>query len=420
MSYILKNIAFEDVIYNSSATNTTTLQSGTLVGVNNGKIENCSLTNAVCSFVVSKTITKGEFGYCMGGVVGVNNGEINGVTVENAITGNFTAHNNDNGRYSSSAVYTYYLLGGVVGKNNGKINSLTVISHISSWSKTIGGKGYYNACYAGGFSQIGGFAGANYGIIEDCGLNYKIDATDSGNNEYGKAKYYIGGFTRLNGAGGQINRCYAKGVINENGQKTNEIYIGGFVQNNSEMIKDCYAKCEINSVSAGSVVGGFASISSKTISSSYSVAKITVGNATTVGGFIAENNTNNTVNASVVKAEIRYVSATNIGLFAGITQSGSWYEKSYFSADSKLIRSEEEVTHEETNAGISVIENENLFSTNLLVKQLCWDTTIWVVDGINYPKFIYEPEEEVSTPGEFESEEEEFFETTESEELTQE
>ena len=224
------------------------------------------------------------------------------------------------------------------------------------------------------------------------------EVTDSGNNDYGRARTHLGGFARLNGASGEINRCYAKGVINENGQLSEDVHIGGFVQNNSEMIKDCYAKCEINSVTANSVVGGFASLSSKTISSCYAVAKITIGKATAVGGFIAGNQTNNTINASVVKAEIKYTSATNAGPFAGLTQSGSWFEKSHYSADCKLICGEEEVIYEGVFEGLSKVESEKLFSTELLVDSLRWDTTIWVIDGENAPRFIYEPKEEPTIP----------------------
>jgi len=381
---VLKNINFKSVVVNASTTGTS-FNAGALVGVNNGTVENCTMSDVVITYQVNRQ--QGEtatYSYYMGGLVGFNNKEVKGCTVDCSM--------NVNARIVCEAGWTYnnrnltglIRVASAIGGNKGMVTDCFATAEIESYSNAWGNEdnGDHNGIV---YSQIGGFVSRNEGgTVKDCGANYSVKTTYS-LGRYGYAYCYVGGFTQSNS--GEINGCFAKGVINEQGGATTAL-LAGFVQESTTIIKDCYAESEINCATANSSIGGFAYASSKNISSSYAISKITVDKAVTIGGFIAENQANSTINACFASADITYTtSVTNLGAFAGKTASNSYYEKCHYNSDCKIMQGETEVEYEETNENISALSSAELYSAATIFDSLWWNKDIWVVDGVNPPKF---------------------------------
>ncbi len=383
---VLKNINFANIVVNASTTSSS-FNAGALVGVNNGTVENCAMSDVVITYTVNRT-DKGNksYSFFMGGLIGTNNAKIENCTINCGINVNVVTESTDSNGTWEATYKAYPYIGGMFGKNasNGTIKNCQADVTIDSSFNVKGGASNSFIANAQILPRIGGFVANNEGLIRDCNTNYEIKTTSSVGR---RSRIYvrIGGFVSINNNG--INSCSAKGIINEQGGAS-EVTLGGFVYQNKELIKDCYAESEINCTTANSFIGGFAQISSKNISTSYAVSKITVDKAVTVGGFIAENQANSTINACFASTDITYTtSVTNLGAFAGTTASGSYYEKCYYNSDCKIMQGETEVEYEETNVNIFALSGAELYTEAVIFDTLWWNKDIWVVDGVNPPKF---------------------------------
>lgn len=386
---VLKNINFTNMVVNASTTSSS-FNAGALVGVNNGTVENCTMSDVVITYTVNRTAegNADNRDYYFAGMIGVNNGEIIDCNLSAALNINTSVHcTHDSGSLSREVTIVVYI-GGLIGKNENVVrgSSANVIID-GSYAASGAQSRYFDGVYGVGILglRIGGFTGWNRGVIEDCKVNAVNEVVHSVKNARAFMYSYIGGFVSVNN--NEINRCSAKGIVNEQGGATTA-RLGGFVSENTAIIKDCYAESEINCAAANSSIGGFAYSSSKNISSSYAISKITVDKAVSVGGFIAENQANSTINACFASTDITYTtSVTNLGAFAGITASNSYYEKCHYNSDCKIMQGETEVEYEETNANVSALSGAELYSAATIFDSLWWNKDIWVVDGVNPPKF---------------------------------
>ena len=384
---VLKNINFKSVVVNASTTGTS-FNAGALVGLNNGTVENCTMSDVVITYKVNSA-AKGNaaaYTFVMGGLIGQNNGVVKGCTVDCDINASVKEQISPVNK-SNITHYSYAYIAGVLGENTstGVIKNCAGNITIDSMFSAKGGwsvRQWFN--YSSVEPRMGGFIAWNKGLIEDSSISYATkDSYSVG--DYAAIKINLGGFVSVNN--NEINRCSAKGIVNEQGGATTA-RLGGFVSENTAIIKDCYAESEINCVSSNSSIGGFAYASSKNISSSYAISKITVDKAVSVGGFIAENQANSTINACFASTDITYTtSVTNLGAFAGKTASNSYYEKCHYNSDCKIMQGETEVEYEETNENISALSSAELYSAATIFDSLWWNKDIWVVDGVNPPKF---------------------------------
>lgn len=386
---VLKNINFTNMVVNASTTSSS-FKAGALVGVNNGTVENCTMSDVVITYTVNRTAEGNaeNTDYYFAGMIGVNNGEIIDCNLSAALNINTSVHCTHGSGAGSRKVTIVVYIGGLIGKNENVVRrssaNVTIDgSYAASGTQSSHFEGVYGVGILG--LRIGGFTGLNLGVIEDCKVNAVNEVVHSVKNARASMYSYIGGFVQTNSGSGAINRCFAKTTINEQGN-TNRLWLGGFVSENTAIIKDCYAESEINCTTANSSIGGFAYVSSKNISSSYAISKITVDKAAAVGGFIAANASGNTVNACIASADITYTtSVTNLGAFAGTTASDSYYEKCYYNSDCKIMQGETEVEYEETNENISALSSAELYSAATIFDTLWWNKDIWVVDGVNAP-----------------------------------
>ncbi len=164
---------------------------GSLVGSNQGVIEDSSVTGSV-------------FGYeRVGGLVGYNNGEISGSSVSSTVTGTLAA-------------------GGLVGLNAGSINNSYATGSVFGTGDGIGGlvgfqginssiRDSYATGSVSGREQVGGLVGGSQGDIN----NSYATGSVSGDN-------FVGGLA--GGSQGDINNSYATGSVFGTGES-----VGGLV-----------------------------------------------------------------------------------------------------------------------------------------------------------------------------------------------
>lgn len=385
---VLKNLVFEDVVFNSSVGNFSGNRVGVLAGINNGRIEKCEVVNVVSAYKMSLSATSGTYSYYYGGLVGVNNGVVSEVHANIDLNVNASTHCGTTGKWETSCT-AYVYIGGIAGSNLGTIEKTTVNGSVDYYATASGETSYSLYGYGNTVIAAGGFVGRNAGSITDCGANQSIVATDSVKS-YGSVKHWVGGFAYNNIEEGSIEHCYAKTEIVANGCSSTEVAIGGFVENNSALVKDCYADSSIETNNKNAQVAGFAQVSSKTISTSYAIGTITVQTVKSIGGFVMKNAQNNTINGCFSAMNISYENVTNFGVFATITEDGSYYEKCHFNADCRVMHGlvEEEIV--ETNNNISALSEERLYSTETLYDSLRWGKDVWNVDGENPPTLFWE------------------------------
>lgn len=385
---IIKNIVFEDIVLNETYGGHT-LWSGTIVGLNNGVVENCTLENYVASYKASRASAGGSAAYVIGGFVGLNYGTVKDCSISGELHVNHIGHG-----YHASAWHYYYSsrssVGGMLGVNEGgSVIGCYANVKIETYSKFTGENYSSLIGHSNGYTDIGGFVAHNTGLIDECGVDYSI-ATTGTMDGYSTFTLCIGGFIRINSEGGQIAKSFSRGTITENCTSATEKHIGGFVQNNQEMIKDCYSQAEITTCKTAACIGGFVGNSCKTITSCYSVAKINVATVNNIGGFLGYAATNSTINACVSSAEIYYASASCINVFAGKTESGGWYEKSLYDLASVIMQGEIAIEYAESSSGILGKETNELFSEETLFDELFWNVKIWNLDGENAPTLKWE------------------------------
>ncbi|MDE5853309.1 MAG: hypothetical protein K2G97_04615, partial [Oscillospiraceae bacterium] len=302
--------------------------SGDFVGINSGKIENCSSNgnleiNGYASDVeVCEIVRCFTFAGALVGTVGMLYLLLNG---KEANTGGFCGNNSgeinfcdsDSDIKASSKIATFKIkCGGFVGDNSGKINSC-ISRGSAAGQEYVGGFCGSNTgdilscksrCYAKASTKIntnicGGFVGENRGKIKDSMSNRNVTGEE-----------YVGGFVGVNKS--EISDCNTCGKATAK-TKIHTALAGGFVGENSGKVNSCIST---GNVEGQEYVGGFCGDNKGEISKSNSEGNAkaeTVSNTNRCGGFIGEN-------GGIVKDSNAKGSATGeeyVGGFAGVNKN---------------------------------------------------------------------------------------------------
>ncbi|MBE5737753.1 MAG: hypothetical protein E7348_05070 [Clostridiales bacterium] len=392
----IKNLTIEN--YSFVANNSASYVAGALVGTNNGTIENCHIINLVSSYKMEKS-EQGNVTYksYLGGMVGKNNSSA--IIKNSSIKGNADISQYltcaDSSAYDSTAkAYAYFHFGGVVGQNEGKMQgvlaNLTLIGYVKAQGKIN------FDCYAYAYLQVGGLVSNNLGEITKCGFSGSITSQSTIGNKDGYTYLYLGGVARGNFDGGKITETFAKGSITETAGTLSDLGIGGFMQNNSGEVKDCYSDMTIktNTASAGGSIGGFVSVNCKTISTSYAKGSINATTKCIVGGFIATNAPNGNSNFSLCSVDIITTTSANLGVFVGQIKDGSTILVSQYDSEKSVVLNGASYTSAQVSS-VTGLTNAELISTANLKDTLYWNTDgeIWVIDGENLPSLAWEKAE---------------------------
>ena len=234
------------------------------------------------------------------------------------------------GQADQSTIKNCYVDGSVTGDRFvgglvGDIKTYTIISNsyaicTVSGNEDIGGLigtnyGTIQTSYSGGIvydtkNQVGGFVGCNYDCILDCYATGVV--TGKGN--------HIGGFAGANKEG-NINYCYATGIITVTG--SNSHGIGGLAGRYFGSTTCCHATGDIAVIGKASSIGGligYFSSSNGSITSSYAAGNIFTGTDNfDIGGLIGQDAYSND-NISNCYATGNIVAGTanyNVGGLAG-------------------------------------------------------------------------------------------------------
>lgn len=375
----IQNLTLADFAFIISTVDTKApFYAGALVGTNDGVVENCHITDATLNYSFYCITTLG-YSYA-GGAVGNNNGSISNITVSSKINATVT---HDLREVGAAYLYT----GGVVGVNHGEMENITVNMEFEGELLSV----WY------GYPKlwVGGVVSQNFGIIRNGGGNVSIICEEKVPTHAGmrrRGTISCGGFLCENT--GVMLQCSITGSIMVVGESY-DANIGGFVAFNraSAEIKDCSVIIDITSglihpeTNNYSSVGGFVATNAGVVTSSYASTNI-VGQMTgSIGGFVGRNESGATVSKSFANSNIIY-EGTPVGAacFVGFADNGGIISKNYYSAESKIIQGETDVTTGDPNA--TAADLATLQSRALLVDTLGWNTEVWeIVDG-QYPTLL--------------------------------
>ena len=394
----IKNLTLSDFVFSVSVRESQqTFIAGPLVGSNSGTIENCHIKDAVLNYDFYKSASSGTYDSYAGGLVGSNSGNIYNSSVKAEIDGVAEVYVQCPEAYSNRT-YSVFLrlnIGGIAGNNYGEIgetrSSVSVsISNkatgISSW--TFGG--YTGTPYPYPISWVGGAVAVNSGKIEKCQsdttLTCAATETLSGSGDV-RPEIVAGGFVAKND--GAISECYATGSF-VTSTLFYQTFVGGFVAENNNQVKNCYTDAEINVSTTNSkddAIGGFVFKNNGTIASCYTTATITSAAKCPIGGFVGRNLSGGIISKSFAACDITYTGApVAVGLFAGVADGGGTLFKNYYTAESKIMQGETDVTTADANA--TAIETATLQNAEFFFEDFGWNPEVWEIIEGKYPMLV--------------------------------
>ena len=372
----IKNVTLTDFVFTvSNSTTNVTYYAGALVGNNEGVVDNCHVTDSTISCTALRVSKNGDISYS-GGIIGVNYGTVS----NSSVTADLSVHLMN----SVNAFILRFYQGGAVGKNEGKIENVTVDVNI------LGTSSYSNNWTV---MAIGGVASYNLGTIQCSSGNADIVCEWSELNKLISADILCGGFVFRNE--GTISQCDISGSIQVKG-RSQGLVVGGFVSENwhSAEITDCSSMVDIetspyytNGNKSVQAIGGFAGMNYSVITASYSSSNIITQMTGSIGGFVGRNENGATVSKSFASSNIIY-EGTPVGVacFVGFADNGGIISKNYYSAESKIMQGETDVTAEDPNA--TAADPATLQSYAFLVDTLGWKPEVWeIIDG-QYPTLV--------------------------------
>ncbi len=240
---------------------------GSLVGSNEGVIEDCSATGSV--------VGSGDHSRT-GGLVGYSDGDISNSSATGSVSGV--------GEYSS--------IGGLAGYNYGSISNSSATGSVvgsGNYSRTGGLAGYNygsisnssatgSVVGSGDDSRTGGLAGYNYGDISNSSATGSVSGTGNDSRTGGLVGYNYG----------DISNSYATGSVSGAG---NDSRTGGLVGYSNGDISNSYATGSVSGTGYGSSIGGLVGYSDGDISNSYATGSVSgTGNDSRTGGLVGYSN----------------------------------------------------------------------------------------------------------------------------------
>ena len=169
--------------------------------------------------------------------------------------------------------------------------------------------------------------------------------------------------------------------------------MGGFVGVNKTEITNSHATTSIETKGAksdtatDSSIGGFVAFNKGTITFSYATYDIDTQILTSIGGFVGRNEKSATVMKCIADGDITYTGEPlGVASFIGVKDDGSTLFKNYYSAESKILQGETDVTAADSQATSQ--DRATMQNYAFLVDTLGWNTEVWeIVDG-QYPTLV--------------------------------
>ena len=377
----IKNLTLMSYSFVANYTNGSYV-AGALVATNKGTIENCRLDDINIFFDATGSGTS-----YLGAIVGVNE---KGGVIKNCWT-NAKVEINNHAKNATNTVY----VGGIVGQNAGLVQDVFVETVLTA---EVSSNGYYNYSYdnrySAGYLRMGGIVGQNSGVLTKSHFESKMTAVAYKFGGYNDTYIDMGGLVQSNEKTGQINECYCKGSIIEQAGSYAELSIGGFVEYNAGVIRDCYSDMDITTAttSVSGRIGGFVAENVVPITTCYSTGSITSGFTGYIGGFIAQNGYGSTVNLCFASVDITATQASKLGAFVGQIDDGSMILICRYNNEAIILKNGEAYTSPEVAQVVGLTAAE-LYSSKNILNTLYWniDYNVWVVSGEKAPTLYWEP-----------------------------
>jgi hypothetical protein len=265
-----------------------------------------------------------------------------------------------------------------------------------------------------GYGYVGGVAGANYGMIQDC---YTTGSVTGDGNDLGDMGGIIGGntggvagynkgtiqncyttgsvssYSRVGGVvgyndGGTIQNCYATGNVDSSkrgGGFSNTGMVGGVVGINSGTVQNCYAT---GSISGGNSAGGVVGTNSGTVQNCYATGNVSGDYG--VGGVVGYNGSNSSIrncialNTRVVSS---FINISYIGRVVGyFYNSSSIHNNNYARNTGMTLRYDNTTTYTPTSnltgkdgANTTAYNTQSFYTTaGNWYNNTAWNfTTVW-------------------------------------------
>ncbi len=386
----IQNLTLSDFVLTVSVVDTyIAFEAGALVGTNEGVIENCHITDAVATYH-GYSVHEVIYSSFVGGLVGSNSGTIldSSTNIKIACCAESHANNGAYNSYTASGGAQLWV-GGAVGKNSGTIINVTANTSIDATAK--GSNGLNDYAYPG--VLIGGLVSINEGEISLSNSNISVMGSAEQTSSGVIQTFHFGGFVYKNT--GTVFQCFADGIYDVSNTTLYCTEIGGFVGVNENQITDCYTNVTLKTAStrtgtqSDNKVGGFVATNKGTITTSYTCSNIeSLASVGSFGGFVGSNESGAIVKNCVATGNVTYAAQTEgVGLFVGVVRDGSGpLFKNYYSAESKIMQGETDVTVDDENATAANLIT--LQSYAFFVDTLGWNTEVWnIVEG-EYPTLI--------------------------------
>ena len=401
----IQNLTLADfTMYVSTQETNTNFVAGALVGTNEGTIDNCHVKDSILSYYFYRNTYSGIHRSYVGGLIGVNSGTVSNCSVNTSInaTADFYAHGPGSGGSCSEAIHLY--LGGVSGDNKGEISvtSSNVLVSGSAIVTSVSGsyyRGYpygtiYDDMHTGVLLSVGGASALNSGIISygESNIEFACSASESKPTKgITNAMVQFGGFVSENT--GTVNKCQATSSMKTDYTDWWWISAGGFVGVNKTEITNSHATTSIETKGAksdtatDSSIGGFVAFNQGTITFSYATYDIDTQILTSIGGFAGRNEKSATIMKCIADGDITYTGEPlGVASFIGVKDDGSTLFKNYYSAESKILQGETDVTAADSQATSQ--DRATMQNYAFLVDTLGWNIEVWeIVDG-QYPTLV--------------------------------
>lgn len=381
----IKNITFKDFTLNGNITCGSGGAIGSIVGTNNGTIENVDADNI--KFVLS-TYASNTSSFSIGIYAGKNNGNMKDIDVKGEINVEISARNIKGTYVYYKKDYQYYRIGGVCGINTGEIERTYAVTkgNIGTRVRGAGGNEFYVYSYCGGFvgsNESDGKISNSYAQTE---INLEKISRESDANEYTN----IGGFAGINSGTASITECFSRGKVS--GRITHGNNIGGFVGCNDSAtasIRSCYTFADVSVTKSieGGNIGGFVGLNSATIQNSYTAGSVRSLVGYVLGGFVGNNASGGSISKSYTTSDVTATSGT-AGIYAGIN-SGN-ISASYQTDDIIFKSGSSTLGSMSLTTEITEISFNELISEVFLVENLYWDGQGWYIGSDNHPFLNWE------------------------------
>lgn len=384
---VVANCYAEGQIVSSSNECTTKIVVGGLIGNNDGEVFDSYSSGLVKAYVNCDASEDNSNNYSYvyaGGLIGINTGQI----INGSSSNSMTIEINTNSYYYYSDVYINAYVGGLIGKNSGAILNCYATEDLQAIFDLIA---THSDAYINGY--IGGLIGHNISDINNSYAKGNISLDSSGKAQYIYGDVFVGGLIGRN-ENGVINTSFASVEILKL-SNLSDAYVGGLIGYTNNIIYNCYATGNINSVVGKTIyIGGLVGyIEYGCIKNCYATGDLNGKTSTGyiyLGGVVGFTKHSNIINSFAIGDLNGSITTSNAysncyrGRIYGYGES--YYSNCYGCVDQICIYNRNGYVYDSFSNDYGIAEQSDELQSELFYTQiLSWDTQIWLIIESQFP-----------------------------------